>query len=407
MGDVVTRTLSNGTRKHYVRYVDVDGTRCMRDSKQKKKADARTFLATVEARVRNGQVGIHEVTDEERGRKTITIAEMARRFLGEVAGDPGYAPPSIKSKKNYRRDARKNFAMLPKPFSSRAAAKIPTGDIERLRDAMTAQEYAGASVVQLLAALSKLYTWARKQGLIDCANPVSGVERPKAAQSVDYLDAAETGSLLAAAEIEAKGKGATWETRSRWPMLSAAIYGGLRKGELYGLRKSDIALEAGRLDVMRSYTLLPKSGKPRHVPIHAELARALRWWRDQKAPDCEGLVFPVEADPGRWRMGVVEDDHGLPELLGRAKCHEPADGHPWHMLRHTFASHYVMAGGSLLALQRLLGHSTPMMTQRYAHLAPDHLAGEVARMSFAPPSPAGVANMDDERRKRATNRHQP
>jgi site-specific recombinase XerD len=105
-------------------------------------------------------------------------------------------------------------------------------------------------------------------------------------------------------------------------------------------------------------------------------------------------------------MGAVEDTHGLAELLTRAECKLPADGHPWHMLRHTFASHYVMAGGSLLALQRLLGHATPMMTQRYAHLAPDHLAGEVARMSFAAPSTAGVTDIDEARRKR-TKRNKP
>ncbi|HEY7953708.1 MAG TPA: tyrosine-type recombinase/integrase, partial [Polyangia bacterium] len=117
---------------------------------------------------------------------------------------------------------------------------------------------------------------------------------------------------------------------------------------------------------------------------------------------CEGLVFPVEADPGRFRMGMAEDVHGLPGLLTRAKCHAPADGHPWHMMRHTFASHFVMAGGSLLALQRLLGHSTPMMTMRYAHLAPDHLAGEVARMAFTTPAAsASVTDMDEARRKRA------
>jgi hypothetical protein len=46
-------------------------------------------------------------------------------------------------------------------------------------------------------------------------------------------------------------------------------------------------------------------------------------------------------------------------------------------------------------------NTTPLMTQRYAHLAPDFLAGEVARLRFAPPAPAGTADMTEERRRRA------
>ena len=44
------------------------------------------------------------------------------------------------------------------------------------------------------------------------------------------------------------------------------------------------------------------------------------------------------------------------------------------MLRHTFASHFIMNGGNLLTLQKILGHQTINMTMRYAHLAPDHLS---------------------------------
>ncbi len=44
-----------------------------------------------------------------------------------------------------------------------------------------------------------------------------------------------------------------------------------------------------------------------------------------------------------------------------------------HALRHTFASHFMMNGGNILTLQRILGHQSLTMTMRYAHLAPEHL----------------------------------
>ncbi|WP_425222032.1 phage integrase [Pseudomonas sp.] len=48
-------------------------------------------------------------------------------------------------------------------------------------------------------------------------------------------------------------------------------------------------------------------------------------------------------------------------------------GQASHVLRHSFASHFVIGGGSILVLQKILGHTSLAMTMRYAHLAPDHL----------------------------------
>ena len=52
----------------------------------------------------------------------------------------------------------------------------------------------------------------------------------------------------------------------------------------------------------------------------------------------------------------------------------------WHDLRHTFASRLVMAGVPLFTVQKLMGHTTLAMTQRYAHLAPGHLREAVSNL---------------------------
>ena len=51
----------------------------------------------------------------------------------------------------------------------------------------------------------------------------------------------------------------------------------------------------------------------------------------------------------------------------------------FHDCRHHFASWFMMRGGSLPALQKILGHASLAMTMRYAHLSPEHLRGEMAK----------------------------
>lgn len=47
------------------------------------------------------------------------------------------------------------------------------------------------------------------------------------------------------------------------------------------------------------------------------------------------------------------------------------------MLRHTFASHFMMNGGEILVLQRIIGHSNIRKTMRYSHSSPEYLEDAV------------------------------
>lgn len=62
----------------------------------------------------------------------------------------------------------------------------------------------------------------------------------------------------------------------------------------------------------------------------------------------------------------------LRKALQRAGIETPA-GQLTHVLRHTFASHFMMNDGNILVLKRILGHTDIKVTMRYAHFAPDHL----------------------------------
>lgn len=101
-----------------------------------------------------------------------------------------------------------------------------------------------------------------------------------------------------------------------------------------------------------------KSKKVRNVPIDEGLARQLR--EHQRECGSNGRVFEYAWSAFR-------------EAIERAGIDLP-DGQMAHVLRHSFASHFIAGGGNIVALQRLLGHSDLKTTMRYAHLAPDHLA---------------------------------
>lgn len=102
-----------------------------------------------------------------------------------------------------------------------------------------------------------------------------------------------------------------------------------------------------------------KNGKIRTVPITSELYEIIHTTRTGRLfkPCYDAFRNAVE------RAGLI-----LPE------------GQMTHVLRHSFASHFMMNGGNILALQRILGHGTLTMTMRYAHLAPEHLE-EAARLN--------------------------
>ena len=115
-----------------------------------------------------------------------------------------------------------------------------------------------------------------------------------------------------------------------------------------------------RQSVTRGVITEPKSGKGRDVPLSNDALTALKQQQHLRGP----LVFC--ADDGRmfkknekkWPLWRACKKAGL-RMIG------------WHALRHTFASHLVMRGVPLKAVQELMGHATIEMTMRYSHLSPE------------------------------------
>ncbi len=126
-----------------------------------------------------------------------------------------------------------------------------------------------------------------------------------------------------------------------------ALSTGARWSEAQGLRRQDVRSMPGLVSFSRT-----KSGKSRAVPVDDDLAQELIARLDRG---------PFRTSYNAFRYSLRKSGITLPA------------GQLAHVLRHTFASHFVQNGGDLLTLQKILGHSSITVTMRYAHLAPDYL----------------------------------
>lgn len=167
-----------------------------------------------------------------------------------------------------------------------------------------------------------------------------------------------------------------------YALFATAVYTGMRAGELFGLRWSDVVIKRGLIAVKRSYDKPTKSGKMRYVPILDVLAPILKEWRLKNSNE---FVFPNEAGKMHTQNPRITK-YTFPAVLKAAEL----DKIRFHDLRHTFASHWVMKGGDLYKLKRILGHSDIKMTMRYAHLAPEAFDEDRAIFGSVPPSEGAV-----------------
>jgi integrase len=153
-----------------------------------------------------------------------------------------------------------------------------------------------------------------------------------------------------------------------------ALYTGMRLGEIQALQWDCVDFGARQITVKRTFCQKEgrtkdrtKTKKIRRVPINTSLAEVL-----------------VELKNGSTTEYVWPNFnyHHASKILRRVAKAVGVKPIRFHDLRHSFASNFVMRGGSIYKLQRLLGHTSIQMTERYSHLSPDHLADATELLDF-------------------------
>lgn len=188
--------------------------------------------------------------------------------------------------------------------------------------------------------------------------------------------------LRTRAEISRFLRAARDEGELAFALYATAVFTGMRQGELAGLRWDDVDFERRIITVRFSWEGPTKNEETRFVPVLDALLPILREWRLR----CSGtLVFPTRDATMYARSARIfqETFHRVLEAGQFPKSVRHGKERPYirfHDLRHTFASHWVMDGGDIFKLQKILGHKSMVMTERYAHLAPNAYEGDLGRL---------------------------
>ncbi len=344
----------------------------------------RVFPSLAEAEVWRSQhlANLHAGTLRTAGSQTVAealddlIARMRTGAARTRSGDP-YKPSVIVT---YASAAE---AHLRPAFGRLRLIDLRREHVQRFADDLAAQGLSGQTIRNVLMPLRVLCRLALRDGLL-AVSPVEHLDLPASRGYREHVATAEdVPRLLDALNLQPTGP-RNAKPRPLIPSPTASVdraawalmfYGGLRLGEVQGLRWEDVDLGAGEMHVRQAWddrtrqVVTPKSRQARRsIPIAPPLAEALTTLQAARADD------PPSAYVLRNRS---REGRPITQRVIRARAAEiwrvqGMDAFTPHEARHTFGSMMAAAGVQAWDLAALMGHTDPTMTaNRYRHVYAD------------------------------------
>jgi integrase len=322
------------------------------------RAHAKTILGAVAA-------GQDPANERSRANSAMTIAQLVDLFIIE------HAKPKRKARTAADYAAVLNNHLVPR-FGKRATDQLTPSDISQLHLSLRDRPY---QANRLVAVVASMYGFAIRQGIVQRGtNPAQGIERFREFARERYLGIEELnrlGETLRLAETE----GLPWQFETGTPeskhlpreenrrtifaqevvlAFRLLMFTGARLREILTLQWTDIDFERGLINLSDS-----KTGK-KTIVMSAATADLL------KDSVRRGTFVVPGLDADRSRSGLQKPWRAV-------QRHARLEGVRIHDLRHTFASIGAGASLGLPIVGKLLGHSQPATTARYAHLDADPL----------------------------------
>lgn len=232
-----------------------------------------------------------------------------------------------------------------------ATRKISEGDtIREIKQPRSAR-----SIEYVFAVVRQVWNMARRNGLIDRESPTRQIKLKKVDNKrVRFLSHDEADTLL---------KNLPERSKQLHDIALLSLHTGMRAGEIFALKWANLDLEHGLINIFDA-----KGGS--RIGHMTEYVREM--FQGMGAGGPNELVFENQNGEQIRQISNSFDravnDIGLNENVTDARQKVL-----FHTLRHTYASWLVQQGEPLYTVQKLMGHSTLAMTERYSHLAPDTL----------------------------------
>jgi integrase len=277
---------------------------------------------------------------ETREDQARTFGDMMTRYLTERA--------VLKAPKSHQRE-RQALNHLRPVFGEMVLAEITPKLLAGYKTQRRLEHAAPATINKELQLVRHAFNVALREWEWCRENPMHRVSMEPVRNEVDrWLTANEEERLLASS--------------SPWlrEIIGFALNTGMRQGEILNLQWQDVDFVRGVLMVLQS-----KNGTRRTIPLNATVYELLAA-KQATTGVAHGPVF-------RTPLGNELQVRYLAREFCEARDRAGIPDFRFHDMRHTFATRLVQRGVDLYKVQRLLGHKTSLMTQRYAHHSPESL----------------------------------
>lgn len=319
-------------------------------SASENKTAAEYFLSKIKVKIKRGEYA--------------EIQEKPRLLIRDFVEDH-YRPWCQTNNKGYSRGKRYWLDHIVSNWGGLALDELGYGHVAWYQKQMKSK---GTLVTfnRVHTTVHHMYTMAIKMKKID-HNPVADTADLRFSEEnrIRFLTLKEVEALLGVCHEHLR------------PMVVTALNTGMRRGEVLGLRLGEhVDLETRTISLGAGET---KSQRERHIPVNDILLEVLTRAAENKGPG-DYLFAREDGSP------YLEVKRSYKTALKAAGI----TGATFHTLRHTFASHLVMAGVDLYTVGDLLGHADYKQTQKYAHLSPDHRGRAVYALDKIFGSPAAT-----------------
>lgn len=258
-----------------------------------------------------------------------------------------------------------NLKRLQAFFTGHVLNKLKRSDVRAYIEERKAAGIANGTINREVGLLSSAINFARREWDWSISNPAERMRLGEGDGRRRFATVGEVAALIRAAE-----------QHKRAPYLAdlirLAVNTGCRRGELLGLRWSQIDLEARTIRLEASDT---KNGKMRIVPLNNEAHASIQARLDYRNRHCPESAWVFCRKSGERNRTIQSSWAAVLEAAG-------LEDFRFHDLRHTCGSWLVQSGVALADVKEVLGHGTIRMTERYAHNAPENSRAAVERLAM-------------------------